>query len=192
MIEELKTTAHEHQLVASEVSQMTFHGQEGITRAGLLLRDVKKDLERYKIRLQEITAPLEESLRSVRDLFRPVLEPLERTEVLLKMRISEAAKEIEEANRRALQQAQAAMQSGDVKTAALAATSVQQIQQAEGVRTQQTIRFRVVDARLIPREFLTLDEKAVKAFIKQHKGTVQPNIPGLVFEYDYTVVAKRS
>jgi division protein CdvB (Snf7/Vps24/ESCRT-III family) len=186
---EIALAAQEHNLVAREVDQMVVQGQEGLNKAGEALLDVKKELRKYQDRLEQITAPLKEALKSAQDLFKPVIHPLEMAERILKEKISKATQEIAFENMRALQAAQQAMIAGDVKGAAMAASSVSNTTQVEGVRTQEILNYRVVDARIIPREFLVVDDKAVKAFIKKHKGEVQ--IPGIVIEKSFSVIAKR-
>lgn len=159
-----------------------------IALASELLVDVKG---RYKVleeRLQEITKPLNAGLKSVRDLFRPPMDAYTEAENILKRKIADAHAAIAAENQRAMLAAQAALQSGDVRGAALATTTMQERVEVPGVRTQEVLTYRVVDARLVPREFLMVDDRAVRAHIAAYG---ERPIPGIVIEKDLRVVAAR-
>ena len=64
---------------------------------------------------------------------------------------------------------------------------IEQTARVEGISMQSNWKWRVVDPKLIPREYLIIDEKAVNAMVKAKKGTTQ--IPGIeVYEDTITKV----
>lgn len=162
---------------------------EQINIAGEILVDVKGRFKQLEERLQEITKPLNAALKSTRDLFRPAMSAYEEAEVILKQKIAHAHLAIAEANRLAMLAAQAQMAQGNVHAAALAATSMVERPTTEGVRTRESYGYRIVNALLVPREFLVVDDKKIKAHIAAH-GDKNP-IPGVVVEKTMQVVAAR-
>jgi hypothetical protein len=175
--------------VRDELRLLPVVTSEQITFASELLVDVKGRLKELDERMREITRPLNEALKSTRDLFRPALDAYGEAEAILKQKIAAAHAAIAAENRRAMLAAQAAMQAGDVRAAALATATIAEKPEVEGVRTRETWTFRVVDARLVPREFLVIDEKKIRAHVAEH-GDSRP-IPGVAIEKTTQVVAAR-
>lgn len=154
-----------------------------------LLVDVKGKAKALDDRMREITKPLNEALKSTRDLFRGALGAYEEAEEILKRKIADAHLAITAANVAAMQAAQQQLAQGDVRGAALATSAMVEKPQAEGVRTQEIFTYRVVNALEVPREFLVVDDSKVKAYIKTF-GKDKP-IPGIVIESDVRIVASR-
>ena len=163
--------------------------KDQIEVASGILVEIKGKSKQLEERLEEITKPLNAALRSVRDLFRPAIQAYAEAEGVLKRKIGDAHLAIERANREAMLAAQAQMAAGNVLAAAQAATSMVERPAAEGVRTQEVWTFRVVNALLVPREFLVVDEKKVRAHVAQHGEAT--NIPGIVVEKDVRIIAAR-
>jgi hypothetical protein len=175
--------------VLNELKDLPVRTNEEITMASELLVDVKGRYKRLEERLHEITKPLNAALKSARDLFRPAMNAYEEAEQVLKQKIGAAHAAIAESNRRAMLEAQARLAQGDAHAAALAATAIVERPRVEGVRVQEVLTYRVVDVTLVPRDFLVVDDKKVRAHIaKFGEGAV---IPGIVVEKAQQVVAAR-
>ena len=58
----------------------------------------------------------------------------------------------------------------------------------EGVQTRKTWKARVVDAALVPREFLTVNQAALDAFAKAVKGATP--VAGVEFYEDATLAIR--
>lgn len=175
--------------VRDQLRALPVSSPDQIAFASELLVDVKGKLKHLEERLAEITKPLNAALKSARDLFRPAVDAYGEAEVILKQKIAAAHEAIAAENRRAMLAAQEAMQQGNVMGAALATAAIAERPQVEGVRTREAWTFRVVDARLVPREFLVVDEKKIRAHVAAH-GDAQP-IPGVSIEKTTQVIAAR-
>lgn len=160
-----------------------------IATASELLVDVKGRAKVLDDRMREITRPLNEALKSTRELFKPALRFYEDAEAVLKRKIADAHLAIAAANRAAMEAAQQQLAQGDVRGAALATSVVVEAPQADGVRTREIFGYRVVNALEVPREFLSVDDAKVKEHIRAH-GKDKP-IPGIVIEADVQIIAAR-
>jgi hypothetical protein len=164
--------------------------QEHILAASPLLQQIKGDMKRLDERKKAITKPLNDALRSVRDLFRPAEQALEEAERHLKTEIGNAQRNIQEANRLAALATQAALQQHDVRAAALASGAIQATEAPQGISYRDRFEFRIVDAAKLPREFLMPDERRIRAYIAEHGE--RASIPGVAIEKRVAVVARAS
>lgn len=163
---------------------------DDIAAVSPILTRIKDDMKRLKERKERITKPLNEALKEIRDLFRPAEQRLEEAETLLKSSIGAAQKAIYEANRIAQMQTQAALQQGDVRLAAQVAGAIQGTEAPKGMSFRERFTYRVVNAAIIPREFLMPDDKRIKDHVSKH-GMAMP-IPGIVVEPEVQVIARSS
>ena len=161
---------------------------EDIAAVSPLLQHIKGDMKRLKERKERITKPLNEALKEIRDFFRPAEQRLEEAEVLLKSAIGAAQKAIYEANRIAQLQTQQALQQGDVRLAAQVSGAIQGTEAPAGLSFRERFTYRVVNAAVIPREFLMPDDKRIKDHVSKH-GMANP-IPGILVEPEVQVVAR--
>jgi hypothetical protein len=170
-----------------ELADFEVTTQEEIDFAGTLLVDVKTRWKRLEERRKEITAPMNEALRSANDLFRPALAALADAEGLLKKKIADAQMEIQRKNREAMEAAQRALTAGDVRGAAEAAQALVPTMLAPtGVTVREVWEFRVVDAALVPRAYMKVDEAAIRAAV----AAGVREIPGVVIEKGQQVIAR--
>jgi hypothetical protein len=175
--------------LAQELEQYHPSTNDEVQQLGAWLEEIRHKHRIVKDRLEEITKPFNQALRSLRDLFRPTLDAYDRAETVLKARILDGQQLIEANNRAAMHAAHEAIEHGDARSAALATSLLQPISLPEGMHTRKGWDFDVVDPDIVPRDFLTVDEKAVKAHIKQHGDSVQ--IPGIHIYPTTSVVAAR-
>jgi hypothetical protein len=159
-----------------------------IAVAGEILVDVKGRLKALEERLAEITKPLNAGIKSARDLFRPAMEAYAEAEAILKKKIGDAERAIQEANRAAQREAQERLAQGQVREAALAVNTIVETPKVEGVRTQEVLTYEVTDVSLVPRELMVVDDKKVRAHIAIHG---ESPIPGIAIKKETRVIAAR-
>lgn len=173
----------------------------GYAAAADRLKLVKGLLQKIEEARTRITKPMNEALRQVNAQAKEASAPLIDAEAKIKramiayseeqerIRREEQRKAEEEARRqreKLEQQAAKALASGKVEKAEQleqrAATVVAPVIQREapkvtGVSTREVWKFEVTDPALVPREYLTIDEKKIGAIVRAMKGDT--NIPGV-------------
>lgn len=170
-----------------ELSDFSIETASDLQTAAELLNDVVGRKTRINERLAEITKPMRQAEKSVRDLFRPVQDAMEEAETWLKGRIDSARKAIEARNRDLLEQSRAAVANGDLPLVAALTSELQPPSTPDGVQFRSRWTFEIVDESQVPREFLRVDEKAIRAAVKASKGKIE--IPGVRVYEDTTVAA---
>lgn len=146
--------------------------------AAEVLQDVKQKHKVLEGKRKSITDPLNQALRAVNDLFRPVLSALDESERLLKQKIATFLSEREAANRKALEAAAAASTPAQAERALAAVTDVQAL---KGVTVRQQWRFQVVAPELVPVEYWSPDPEKIRAAVAasvERSGSPDP-IPGV-------------
>jgi hypothetical protein len=187
--------AAESEQVAAELAQVkTFEivTQDDMDIAAELLQEVKAKYKTYDERLKEITRPMREAEKSVRDLFRPILSGLSEIEILVKRQIANFELRKEQQNKAALEAAAAARAAGDISGTATALSQVVHVTNAEGISTRPVWKFVIDDAALVPREFCTPDEAKIRAFATLAGGEEPQGIPGVRWIADVSVTARKT
>lgn len=146
-----------------------------------LLREIKGKHKTVEERRKEITVPLNKALRSVNDMFRPVLKALEQSEKLLKGKIVDYVERKEVERRKALVEAS---QTKDAAKATEALERATITSAPEGVNIRYRWVFEVVDPDKVPRELCSPDPKKI--------GVKKPGteIPGVVWKQEPIVSAR--
>jgi hypothetical protein len=160
--------------------------------------DVLKRIKGHQKKLEEaetgITKPINDGLKAIRDLFRGPKERATRAESLVKRAMiaysteqdrlrreeQQRADEVARKEREALEaKAAKAAESGKVEKAAAleqrAATVVAPVihrapPTVAGVSMREVWKFEVLDEMQVPREFLSVDEKKIRAVVSALKG----------------------
>lgn len=166
--------------------------QEDLRFAAECLADVKGKSKRLTERMQEITKPLNESLSSIRALFKAPLDHYATVEKELKARIVEAKEREEAEAAAAAAKARELAAAGDFQGVQNAVAGIRTLSNVDGVGISKTWTFEVEDALAVPRDFLTIDTAAVKVAMKlrDENGVPHP-IPGIRF-FQTTGVSSRS
>ena len=182
--------------------------------AGEFLKVIKGRYNQLETMRKQMTSPLDESKRRIMGFFRQPLEQLSNAEKEIKGGIvafdhklkedqekeairlqAIAEKEQRLLNSRAEKQATKAETKGETEKAEDIRVSVPVVTiptatfdrpRVAGVKTSVIWRHRVTDDRLLPREFLTVDERKLSQFARESKGSIP--VPGVEF-YPETVVA---
>jgi hypothetical protein len=150
---------------------------EQIAIAGDILQHVNGEWHRIETRRTSITQPLLAAKRSIDSLFSDALSMLEEAEKILKAKIKQARDSIEAANTAAQLAAEQMLQQGDARGAALATQNLQPTQAPQGLTFRDVWEWRVVNASVLPREYLTPDTKKIAAVVKKLGN--KANIPGV-------------
>ena len=177
------------------------------------LKDVKRVLGELDTARKKVTKPLDEAKKALMDLFKPAIERLETAERFYKNKMMDYQRELdrkaaaaqalldEQARKeRAKLEAKAekAAAKGDIDKAddlqAQAATVVAPVVEAAkpkvaGVNTVTRWKYRITDDKLIPREYLIVNEKILQALATSSKGSLQ--VPGVQFYSETDVSASR-
>jgi len=180
-------TTRAQQAVAM-VASIRVQTTEEIAAVSPLLQQIKGELKRLDERKKSITKPLNDALKAVRDLFRPAEDALGQAEGHLKAEIGRAQLAIQEANRAAMEATQAALAQNDVRGAALASGAIQATEAPQGLSYREVYEFRIVDASVLPREFLMPDERRIRAHVAEHGAKAA--IPGVVVEKRLAIAAR--
>jgi hypothetical protein len=141
--------------------------------------EVLKHIVKEKRSLQEkktwVLAPIKESMKRWTSLFGAPEKVLVQSEVLLKGAIAKYKTDKIAKSRSFLQEA--AQSINHKETATLVSLAQQAVPQTDGVSTFVVWDFEVEDINQVPIEFLQVDEKAVRAVVKNMKNNTK--IPGI-------------
>jgi hypothetical protein len=157
---------------------------EQYTEAGEELKEIKGELKRVTALRDEAIKPLQAVVTTIKSWFAPALSRLEEAEQTRKRQVStylEAKAAAENQARLALQDAVMSdgPDAGQAGANALAALTVaaESAPKVAGVSSSKIWDFEITDINAIPREFLMVNEPAIRAFIKAAK---RPDaIPGV-------------
>ncbi len=184
---------------------------EDYTAAGNLLRDIQRRKKEVEEKQSSIMKPLLAAQRNIRALFRPPLDLCAVARGIIDSKMSAwrfeqeekrrkeeahlreiARKEQHRLDRLAAKKAEKAAAKGNEVKAMEIIGSVPVIPtpvvvappppKVAGVSVRKVWRFRIVNAALIPREWLSVDEKRIGQYVRAAKGDA--NIPGVEVYYD--------
>lgn len=191
---EAKQLIAQTDVILAEAETYTVSTAQQFTDAGEVLKRIKGHLKKLEETEMGITRPINDGLKLVRDLFRSPKERATRAEGLIKramigyqseqdrLRREEQQRADENARKEREKldaQAAKALASGKVEKAEAlqdrAATVVAPIIHREapkvaGVSMREVWKFEVTDESLVPREYLSVDEKKIRAVVNALKG----------------------
>lgn len=159
-----------------------------IELASEILIALKTEYKRVVERKETFTKPINALVKAVRDHFSPAEKAYSDAESILKRKIATAQRAIEEANHQAMLATQAALAQNNVREAAALSSAIVQSEAPAGITFQERWVWRVVNAALLPRDFLMPDEKKIAEHVKKHGAGA--NIPGVVVEKDVGIIAR--
>ncbi len=135
---------------------------------------------------KELTGPLDRQMKATNKVFREAMQPLEDFKVLAKDKLAALALERDNVAR-AAREALAANAAPEAVQAAITTLMAEPVK-AEGLRTSYGWRAIVVDANLVPREYLTVDTEKLERVARVHaKDDYLEEIPGVRWERFSTV-----
>jgi len=174
--------------VAERVSQIEVKSEEDYELSSKILKEIKTQIKALDEKRLEFTRPLNKVVRDINNFFREPLDAYRGAEKAIKsamVAFRDAQREVQE---RALARARDAALDGDrEKFARQLAAAKDAIPTAEETHTRKRWCFEVVDASVVPREFLVVDEKAIGVVVRRDKDATK--IPGIrVWSEDVVVV----
>ena len=172
--------AEEAKEVLEGLKDFTIEDTEDLELATDVLKDVKRNLKEITAQKESATKPINQALLQIRSWFKPALDVLEATERMLKSRIEDYHKRVEEQSRRAMAETAAASQAGDFDGAHEAAKGIVTVPKIDGVSLSYTWDYEIVDLSQVPRDYLALDHSKVRIYLRGKKEEPAP-IPGLKF-----------
>lgn len=164
--------------------------------AGAVLREIQSRIKTVEERRKEWVDPLNKTVKSINGFFKPVVNEWESLVGDLKKAMADYQLRKQEEARKALEAAAQIAAEGN----AIGATPEAQQYQAlvaqgsapppkvDGISTRENWKFRITNEALVPREFLSVDERKVAAAVKLTKGNTQ--IPGIEVYREDTVVVR--
>ncbi len=147
--------------ISNRVAGMKIESQEALQAATDVLKEIKESSKALKEMREDITRPMNESLRKVREMFAPIENDLLQAESTIKREMLSWNRQVEEAARETAAELERAVDSGEMKVS-VAAAQLQNIPQAQskvsgkkGSIQYRTVRkVRITDVSKIPTSFL--------------------------------------
>lgn len=129
--------------------------------------DLKAKKKRLEAGKKEVTGPINELLDKIHDLYRPLLSSLDQSEGILKKKMAEALRRLQEEQTLALQAVSKAVREGAMSEAKVAMDGMPGADLPEGMSVREIWKFKVVDASLVPNEFLmvVVNDSAIEAAV---------------------------
>jgi hypothetical protein len=157
-----------------------------------ILKQVKVWEKELTEKKEGVTKPLNAALNVLRGWFKPTLDVLTTAEMDLKRNIASYAAKVAAQNEAAMQAMAEAARSKDMPGVSVAVSSIIAQPKVAGVSTRKVLKWRVLDAMQVPRDYLSIDPDKVEAAVKVSAGTATPipEIPGIEF-YEETLIAAR-
>jgi hypothetical protein len=208
-IKEAQTQA---ETMLSNARSMQILNQSLYEQAASFLKIVKERNNQLEELRKSLTRPLDESKKKIMDLFRIPLSYYQESESLTKKAMIKYEDEQErirqdqerrlqaEAEKKrldALKKAEEARANGnDLKAdkyeskaaAVVAPVLAARVNGVQGIARKKVWKFRVIDEKLIPREFLCVDEKKLGDYARAMKGTMP--VDGVLFYEEDTLAAR--
>lgn len=168
-IVQAETTAAGEML--KQFQQIEIDGQDDFGAVGELLTEIKRRSKALETARKEITAPMLDAKKKVDDLFRTPLDLLTRCEGVLKAKVQAYMRQREAEVLKQISDPAAADAAALVPAAAMATLPT-------NMSERRVWTFEVVDASLVPRDFLLVDSEKVREAIKALGGE-NVVIPGI-------------
>lgn len=162
------------------ISDIKVRDDETYQTAGVILTEIKTQQKDLTAEKKKVTGPLKEISKTIDGWFKGPLAALKAAEAHLKGEMQAFDRKKEEERRKAIREAAKAAKSGDSEAAtdALRKAGTLSRQKVEGVSSRVAYEIQIVDESLIPREYLKVDEAAIKKAARESRG--KEKIPGVV------------
>lgn len=188
-LRELEPHVEEGRGVVAFLKDYAVETQEDLEHVAEWLTITKAKRNWLEAREKEITSPINEGLKRVRELFKPAKTLWADIELALKAKVAAARLLEEQHNKDALSAAADAHAQGDAKGTVAAIATMTNSRDLAGVSTRMRWTYIIDDASQLPREFTMPNEKLLKEHCSHAtKGEPTP-IPGVRFVPGVTVSA---
>ncbi len=184
-VETLESARAEFAGLVKELAGYSITTTDEMNAFGAMLEEVRTKGKKIREHYDSEREPALRAVENIRNFYKPALDALDAAEKALKSALAAGQARIEEQNRKALAAAQSASSPSEVLAASAA---IQPATLPTGVHMRETWSFEIVDESIIPREFLCVDEKKIRAHVAQyHEAT---RIPGVIVTKKATIVAR--
>jgi len=179
--------------VLASIKAMEIVDDASFKEAADILKQVKTWTKELEGKRDSVTKPLNAVLTVIRGWFKPTLDTLSQAEASLKHSIAGYELMARAKNEAAMKAMAEAAQAKDMPGVSLAVSGIVGTPKVAGLNVRKVLKWRVVDASQVPREYLSIDPSKVDAAVTAAKGTITPvpSIPGIEF-YEDSVVSARS
>ena len=178
------------QKLFAEVLSLTVTSEEDCEQVADFIRQIKAQNKALEERKQSVTKPLLKVVEEIRGWFRPAQEWLTKAEGVLKGKLSAYRTEVDQRNQEALRLLAEAAEAKNLAGVAAATQGFVAQPQVKGLTMTGTWGWHLVDAALVPREFLLVDPAKVQAHIKAAGKSTPAAIPGIEFERNTRVTVR--
>ena len=178
------------QKLFEEVLSLTVTSEEDCEQVADFIRQIKAQNKALEERKQSVTKPLLKVVEEIRGWFRPAQEWLTKAEGVLKGKLSAYRTEVDQRNQEALRLLAEAAEAKNLAGVAAATQGFVAQPQVKGLTMTGTWGWHLVDAALVPREFLLVDPAKVQAHIKAAGKSTPAAIPGIEFERNTRVTVR--
>lgn len=175
----------------SAANDLVIKTDQDMESATDILSKIKQVGKLIKARKEQITEPLMESLKSARDLFKPLEQNHEEAERIIKTKMLTYQREADAKNRAEEERIAARVEKGTMRedTAIAKIEAMPEVKRSiQGkvgkVTTRKVPKYRVIDESLIPREYLVPDMGKITEALK--KGIA---VPGATIIYEEVISA---
>lgn len=159
--QEALAIAEEKAGTLADNSRIRVNSQPTLEQAKTSLTQVKEIKKIVSEKKDSIIKPLNEALKNARSLFKPIEDKVETIETYLKEEILKYNTKLLAEQRKREEEAQVKIEAGESfekATKSVARTE----EKIDAIPTRKIKKLKIVDATLIPREFLIPDEVAIK------------------------------
>jgi signal transduction protein with GAF and PtsI domain len=181
---ELSTLKEQEAKMLAATNGITIKTQDDYDNVVALGKKVSAYIKSIDTKEKAITKPINDSLKQIRDLFRPFKETAEAKKSEIKTVLAAFLHEQEQARKREEERIAARVEKGTLKESTAVnklATLEEQATVTSGTTTS-VLRVKLVDIKAVPAEYLILDEAKVKAAYRS--GVI---VPGVKCEYETAI-----
>src|SRR3990167_8609536 len=168
-IKELTVLKGQVSKLENQAEAVTIATQEDYTNAVDLVSKLKETGKLIKDKKESITKPLNESLRNARELFAPIEEQFEKAEAIVKTKLLDYKRKKDVEARAEEDKIAARVEKGTMKldTAEKKIDSIERVDtitkgKVGEVQIRKVKKVRIVDAAVLPREYLIPDEVLIR------------------------------
>jgi len=154
----------------AETSRIIINSQPTFDKAKDKLGEIKEIKKIVNDKKESITKPLNEALKNVRGLFKPIEDKIDVIENYLKTEVlkynqkllAEQRKREEDANKKIEEEQAKGKSLDEINIDKIAKPLTNITQKVEAIKTRKIKKLRIINEQLIPREYLTPNEVAIK------------------------------
>jgi uncharacterized UPF0146 family protein len=176
--------------IAQNAQQIVINNDDEYQAVGNVLLEVSAKIKLVDKKRKELTQPLNKVIRDINAFFKPSLDSYKNAEANLKRAMSVFNMRAAAERQKALAETAEPVRTRDQQgfTALMQTANAHAEPEAAGTHTRDVWKFEVEDLSKVPREFLVLDEKKVRAHVQALKENAR--IPGVKIWKDVTIVAR--